>query len=104
MGHSWRMCWALCCSAPHGQAEEGRRPQRCMLALKRPTPVLRRLSVDQFLRERSAPGGRLVFGEIVSWAGRGVCCQLVLQACSELKLEPLSDAEWRENGRRDGRR
>ena len=35
--------------------------QRCMLALKRPTPVLRRLSGNQFLRERSAPGGRLEF-------------------------------------------
>ena len=65
----------VCSSAPHGQAADGRRPQRCILA--RPTPVRSRFSVAQSLRGRSAPGGKLVFGVTESWEARGVCCQLV---------------------------
>ena len=60
-----------CSSAPHGQAAVGPRPQRCILALNRPTPVRSRFSVAQSLRGRSAPGGRLVFGVTESWGGGG---------------------------------
>ena len=108
VGHSWMMWWAVCCSAPHGQAADGRRPQRCILALNRPTPVRSRFSVAQSLRGRSAPGGKLVFGVTESWGGggggRGVCCQLVLHDWSVLNRSHqwmLSGGRtWRREGRR----
>ena len=71
VGHSSMMWWTVCSSAPHGQAADGRRPQRCILALNRPTPVRSRFSVAQSLRGRSAPGGRLVFGVTESWGVGG---------------------------------
>ena len=86
-----------------GRLLMGADPQRCILALNRPTPVRSRFSVAQSLRGRSAPGGKLVFGVTESWGGRGVCCQLVFHAWSVLKSEPPMDAEWRENGWREGR-
>ena len=48
--HSDRMWSAVCSGAPHRQAAEGLRPQRYMLAPKRPTPVRRRFKVTHSLR------------------------------------------------------
>ena len=80
VGHSWMIWWVVCSVAPQWQAAEGRRPQKCMFALNRPTPVRSRFRVVHSLRGRSVPGGKLMFGTIERWAGRGVCCQLLLHA------------------------
>ena len=60
-GGRWRwhalMIWsAVCSSSPHSQTGLWARPHLCMLALKRPTPVRRRLSFTHAWRGRSEPG------------------------------------------------
>ena len=58
--HSSRMWSAVCSGAPHRHAAEELRPQRYMLAAKRPTPVRRRLRVTHSLQGRSSPGGMVL--------------------------------------------
>ena len=87
--HSDRMWSAVCSGAPHRQAAEGRRPQRYMLASKRPTPVRRRFKVTHSLRGRSAPGGMFVPGRMVSCAGFIISCQSCFH-CS-IRLNTLKE-------------
>ena len=102
--HSDRMWSAVCAGAPHRQAAEGRRPQRYMLAPKRPTPVRRRFKVTHSLRRRSAPGGMFVPGRMVSCAGFIVSCHSCFHCSIRLKLEFARDVAWRLKGRRERRR
>ena len=55
--------------APLRQAAEGQRPQRYMLAPKRPAPMRRRFKVTHSLRGRSAPRGMFVPRGMVSCTG-----------------------------------
>ena len=89
--HSDRMWSAVCSGAPHRQAAEGLRPQRYMLAPKRPTPVRRRFKVTHSLRGRSAPGGMFVPGRMVNCAGFVVSCQSCFQCSIRLKLDVARD-------------
>ena len=102
--HSDRMWSAVCSGAPHRQAAEGLRPQRYMLAPKRPTPVRRRFKVTHSLRGRSAPGGMFVPGRMVNCAGFVVSCQSCFQCSIRLKLDVARDFAWRLKGRRERRR
>ena len=101
--HSDRMWSAVCSGAPHRQAAEGRRPQRYMLAPKRPTPVWRWFKVTHSLRGRSAPGGMFVPGGMVSCTGFIVSCQSCFHCSIRLKLEFARYAAWRLKGRRERR-
>ncbi|CAK8687479.1 unnamed protein product [Clavelina lepadiformis] len=68
---SKRICSAVCDSAPQMHDDDVLRPQRCMHSPKRPTPVLRRFSVVQAFRGRSAPAGVVVEGSTLNWGGGG---------------------------------
>ena len=103
-GTSNRTWCAVCSGLPQTQVAEGRRPQRCMLALRRPTPVRRRFSVTQSLRRRRVPGGRSSPGAMPSWVGLSVSCQSVFHCSRMLKLECLRVAACRLKGRRERRR
>ena len=63
------------------------RPQRNILLLKRPIPVLRRLIFTHSFRGSVKPGGGSVLGWNVNWSGFGFLSQLLLQASRMLNLD-----------------
>ena len=89
--------------APLRQAAEGRRPQRYMLALKRPTPV-RRCFKDWW--PTLCEGDQLLVGCLYQGDGELhrlyiVSCQSCFHCSIRLKLEFARDAAWRLKGRRE---
>ena len=80
------------------------RPQRYMLAPKRPTPVRRPFRVTHSLLGRSAPGGMVLPGGMVNCVGFVVSCQSFCHFSIRWKLEAASNPAWRLKGRRERRR
>ena len=59
MGHAIRTWSAVCSAVPHSQFGEGARPYLCMDEWNRPTPVLKRFSLNQAARDKPIPTGLL---------------------------------------------
>ena len=57
IGHAVSAWSAVCSEAPHSQFNEGARPHLCMNGWNRPTPVRRRLSLNQATQGKPIPIG-----------------------------------------------